>query len=653
MKEVKISMPVRTLLDEVRRRAEYIGKSLQQQGKDTTAYDRVRATTADAPQLAASVKNALSALKTNLQEWVKDTTSTVSEAGDLGKTLVITMEMPDNWDAHMSDAVEQEAREYTVLTALGDWLGVTDKDDAGGVIQGAAEHLQLLGEAVNKRLRPTMAHIMAMYDSTGGGSSEPATQEALDALAGRVTTNEGNIATLDTRVEKLEAGSAGGDVTALTARMTTAEGNIGTLQTDVGEINSSLDGLTETINGLIEDVDTAKANGETAITRLDGHDKAINANKEAAATNATDIATINGKVGTLQTDLAAAKEQASNKQLKMIIVTADEGGVQLDMRAADLSALAKVQIAGAVAGDSAGVMTAEQAKLLYDTSIGLDELKTKQSDDKAALLELVVENSEAIGTYSDANDELTKRVDALEASGGTGGSTDAKETVTGIASKEAKMWPVSNETTIYVNKDTGTTILLPMDAEFAGRRIRIIAEGGGAVKVAPGRAYRYHLYYMQDGETLCTNGDDEVAGAIKAPAVGTRAATLGACSMMSGATAEEAYGVQIGTGAVELVAVPCGVHRMAVPTGKSVVRESVGVKDKYSIKVYTGNYGKTVDDRTGATTGCITVEDTEDAVTDVSTLGLVDTELVRWALVTARGDVKALNKALTTTGALV
>lgn len=665
MKEIKIVLSVSDLLEEVRRRAEYIGKSLQQQGKDTTAYDRVRATTADDAQLTASVKNALSALKTHLQEWVKDTTSTVSDAGTANATLTLTLGMPANWDAHMTDAVEQEAREYAVLTTLGDWLGVTDKDDAGGVSQSAAEHLALLGEAVNKRLRPTMAHIKAITEETEESEDTGVTTAEFEALKTRVSTNEGNITTLQSDVSTEKSNTE-----ALTTRTGTLEENVSALQGRMTTAESDITALYDNLSPITEELSDATTHVEECVERLDGHDKAINANKSAIATNAADIKTAQTNITALQTSVSTTKTECENKRLASSAPTANETTITYALNAADASTLTTLYLPPAVAGSTAGLLTAEKATLIDDTASGLVSLQGTVADNKTELEASIESNAEKLqksitavsedfGTKLGAVDELTKRVDNLEA-GGTGGSTEAKETVTSITAKDATMWPVAQETTIYVNRAEGeiSTILLPFDAEFLGRRLRIIVEGGVAVKVAAGRAYRYHLYY-NDANAFIIGNDDEVAGTIKSPAEGTSAVTIGACAMQtSGSTTnEDVYGLQLSKGAVELVAVPSGVTRYAVPTGTSVVIESNSVKDKYSIVPYTNDYANTVDDRTGKTSGCLTKatldENDGEAVTDASKLGLEAVELVRWVLVTARGDVRGLNSGLSTTGTLI
>lgn len=660
MKEIKIVLSVSDLLEEVRRRAEYIGKSLQQQGKDTTAYDRVRATTADDAQLTASVKNALSALKTHLQEWVRDTTSTVSDAGTANATLTLTLGMPANWDAHMTDAVEQEAWEYAVLTTLGDWLGVTDKDDAGGVSQSAAEHLALLGEAVNKRLRPTMAHIKAITEETEESEDTGVTTAEFEALKGRVSTNEGNITTLQSDVSTEKSATE-----ALTTRAGTLEENVSALQGRMTTAESEITSLYDNLNPVVEELSDATTHVNECVERLDGHDKAINANKSAIATNAADIKTAQTNITALQTSLSTTKTECENKRLASSAPTANETTITYALNAADASTLTTLYLPPAVAGSTAGLLTAEKATLIDDTASGLVSLQGTVADNKTELetsiqsnaeklQKSITEVSEDFGTKLGAVDELTKRVDNLEA-GGTGGSTDAKETVTAITADDSTMWPVAQETTLYIHKKNNvTTVLLPFDADFLGRRVRIVNEGGVLAKVAVGRAYRYHLYYTDSaGENFCYNENDSTAGALKSPATGTNAATIGACSMMSGETTAEVYGLQIGTGAVELVAVPSGVTCYAVKTGTSVIKENTGVKDMYSIKVNTNDYTGTVDDRTGVTTGCVSVETTDEAVTDASKLGLEAVELVRWVLVTARGDVRGLDSGLSTTGTLI
>lgn len=665
MKEVKVELSVSDLLAEVRRRAEYIGKSLQEAGKDATAYDRVRATEADDEQLVASVKNALSALKTHLQEWVKDTTSVVSEA-DTGATLTLTLGMPSNWDAHLSDAVAQEAREYAVLTALGDWLGITDKDDAGGVTQGAADHLALLNEAINKRIRPTLAYIKSITEEEEESEESTVTSEEFEALEARVSTAEKDIDTLEASVEALQAS----DVSALSTRTGTLETNVSTLQSKMETAESDIEGLFKNQNEMVEELSDATTHVEECVERLDGHDKAINANKSSIEELTSDVGTLQEErvtaiaydttartltltlgdaettsVAPLQVELPLASETQSGLMSKTHVS-------ELAEHAERLNTLESTQTADKAELEQ--LVATTETKLTQSISDTKTELEQSISDTKDNLQGQITEVSEDLGTKYGAVDELTRRVDNLEAT--AGGET--KETVTTITGDDVTMWPVSNDTTLYT-KDLANNvkILLPFDAEFLGRRLRICVEGTRTVTVAPGRAYRYHLYYDGNTETLIYNTNDEEAGAIKSAAAGTSATMIGCCKATdsSGTTTSDVYGLQLTTGSVELVAVPSGATRYAVPTGTSVVQQNGTEKDKYSLVVYTNDYKNTLDDRTGVTTGCVTKTSAgdDDAVTDVSTLGLESVELVRWVLVAARGDVKGMtNAGLTASGTL-
>ena len=92
--------------------------------------------------------------------------------------------------------------------------------------------------------------------SAGGGSGESYDDTA---LAARVTTNEGDISTLETTV----AGLSSYDDTALAARVTTAEGDIDALETTVAGLSNyddtALDGRVTTAEGDIDALETTVA----------------------------------------------------------------------------------------------------------------------------------------------------------------------------------------------------------------------------------------------------------------------------------------------------------------------------------------------------------------------------------------------------------
>lgn len=107
------------------------------------------------------------------------------------------------------------------------------------------------------------------------GDADPIAREEIAALAGRVTTVEGDVSGLSTRMGAVE-----GDVTALDGRMDAAEGDISTLGTTVDGIDARVDAIEA---DYVTSEDVMGALGGEAPTLVAGSSRAVLGDVETAS----------------------------------------------------------------------------------------------------------------------------------------------------------------------------------------------------------------------------------------------------------------------------------------------------------------------------------------------------------------------------------
>ncbi len=98
-----------------------------------------------------------------LAEYINEDTSTANDTlegannttVETDKTVVITLNMPVNFNAAVVSAVTAACHAYIVDMSVAEWFVITDKPDAAEYANMATADLQNIREAINKRSRPT------------------------------------------------------------------------------------------------------------------------------------------------------------------------------------------------------------------------------------------------------------------------------------------------------------------------------------------------------------------------------------------------------------------------------------------------------------------------------------------------------------------
>lgn len=147
--EYKINISRASVMEEVAKTTAYIG-SRKADGTDAATYERIATTEYNGELLDRFYNEAVNLLRQALHLYA---TSDSSPIADTQKDATVILRMPSNWDKGKVD-VNYEAFLYVVHYILSRWSEMVDKDNAEAIAGEATGHLQIIAQAINKRLRP-------------------------------------------------------------------------------------------------------------------------------------------------------------------------------------------------------------------------------------------------------------------------------------------------------------------------------------------------------------------------------------------------------------------------------------------------------------------------------------------------------------------
>lgn len=111
----------------------------------------------DINQILRSVGNAYSALNTKLSEYMDEKTVTgddIQLESDTEK-MYVKLLMPSNFNMAATSSISTQLHQFIVNMSIGDWFSITNKKDAEDYIKMASVNIDMIREAINKRIRPT------------------------------------------------------------------------------------------------------------------------------------------------------------------------------------------------------------------------------------------------------------------------------------------------------------------------------------------------------------------------------------------------------------------------------------------------------------------------------------------------------------------
>lgn len=163
-KQVKITLALKELIYDVQNKTYLTARSRKADGNDEMVANMMASDDEEnANQVLRSIQNAIGVLKMKLAEYINEDTSTANDTlegannttAETDKTVVITLNMPVNFNAAVVSAVTAACHAYIVDMSVAEWFVITDKPDAAEYANMATADLQNIREAINKRSRPT------------------------------------------------------------------------------------------------------------------------------------------------------------------------------------------------------------------------------------------------------------------------------------------------------------------------------------------------------------------------------------------------------------------------------------------------------------------------------------------------------------------
>lgn len=268
-------------------------------------------------------------------------------------------------------ATDKAALEASIKAITDDYLKGADKTALQDQITENANAITLLTDGVDAEKVDGVKDLIAYVEEhgtevTGMKDDIAGNTEAIEGVAGRMTTAEGKITAVEgavaTKAEKTYVDDA---IEALEGADTEIKGRLDNLEAAVGESGSVAEDIAaakgEAIAAAAEDA-TTKANKalEDAKKYADDEDAKIEARVDALETAsgthalASDLNAVSGRVGTLETDMAQAKTDIDAVEVK---AAANETAIgTLNTTVAGKAAQADLEAAVArIAANEAGI----------------------------------------------------------------------------------------------------------------------------------------------------------------------------------------------------------------------------------------------------------------------------------------------------------
>lgn len=235
-------------------------------------------------------------------------------------------------EVERADAAEK-ANAASIKAISDDYLKGSDKTELEGKITANANAIELLTNGVSAEEVDGVNDLIQYVkdhgtEVTGMQGDIADNASAIEGVAGRMDTAEGKITAVEGAVAtKAEKTYVDEKVQALQGEDTTIKGRLDALESAIGESGSVADDIAtakqEAIDAAAADATTKAGNAETAakgytdseIDKVEGTIATLTETVNGKAAQ-SEVTTISGKVGTLETDMAQAKTDIDNVEAK-------------------------------------------------------------------------------------------------------------------------------------------------------------------------------------------------------------------------------------------------------------------------------------------------------------------------------------------------
>lgn len=160
-KNLAVILQVKEIMFDVMNKAYLTGQAREASGKGYEEASNMQASedAENSYQLRRSLANAFSTLKSLLDEYLDENTTTTSNLVqkeiDNDGVLSLAFKLPSNYNNASADSLGNGIHSYLVDMTLSEWFTITNKEDAKDYVDHSAASLEIVKRALYKRSRPT------------------------------------------------------------------------------------------------------------------------------------------------------------------------------------------------------------------------------------------------------------------------------------------------------------------------------------------------------------------------------------------------------------------------------------------------------------------------------------------------------------------
>ena len=155
-KPIELKLKMSELIYDIQNKTYLTGRSLSD-GNNHSHVANMQANDDDEneAQILRSITSAYSVLRNRLSEYIEAPELTSdNESLATNDSIVLSLEMPSNFNASVSKTIGEAAHQFIVATAIADWFAITAKGETTDYRAIATSALGVLEEALCKRSRP-------------------------------------------------------------------------------------------------------------------------------------------------------------------------------------------------------------------------------------------------------------------------------------------------------------------------------------------------------------------------------------------------------------------------------------------------------------------------------------------------------------------
>ena len=154
---ISLQLEMSEIIYDIQNKTYLTGRSVSN-GTPTSHIANMQANDDDenAAQILRSITTAVGILRNRLAEYLNpDGTTCGNESLTEKDNIKLSLYMPSNFNAGVSETIGEAAHQFIVASAIADWFAITAHGETADYTNVAEKSLLILEEALCKRSRPT------------------------------------------------------------------------------------------------------------------------------------------------------------------------------------------------------------------------------------------------------------------------------------------------------------------------------------------------------------------------------------------------------------------------------------------------------------------------------------------------------------------